>query len=446
MSFEHAILEATRLADDGRPPSPVVATVRFLSDHQVWFQLTRNPVVRSCREAAHHRRRLGTIGIPLFDELKSFLAVYHDNSGVRRTALLHCRADQELNFNKVAVALGATGPIDRLSEEDAQEFGVQYGTVHPFRALDPRTEEPLRQIFDPAVLVRGDPPYTMMTNAGALNWGIEFRPEQLISALADEGGAVSDITETRSKVPAAPVPAIGIVTGNGPDSGMTLWTLLNAEIRERLGNRFHGDLSYPPVYVRSLPVMGLSMELDHRSEHVWELLSVEIEDLCRDGARVLALACNTTQFFGPRISAIAARYDATFVSMSDATIHHLRAIGADEVAMIGIRYVAELGEWSAYRELSQLRVETVAPEVLERIHKLAYRVKREGASNGARQQLGDILRQNIRSRFVVVALTELSLLLSTQASSSRSEKILVDTLGLYAGAVADAWLARLARR
>lgn len=447
MDQRQAEEELHRLAGaDGRPPPAVIDTVRFLCDQGIWFLVSRNPVVRSCREAAHHRRRLGAVGIPLFDELKSFLAAYEDSEGTRRTAILHCRADQEVDLGRAAAALGARGDVQRLTPEDATAlFGAQYGTVHPFRILDPLTAESLRQVFDPAVLVRGDPPYTMMTNGGALTWAVEFRPAELVEALQRRGGLVAEIAEGPSRVPVDQPPAIGIVTGNGPDSGMTLWTLLNAEIRERLGHQFHGDLSYPRVYVRSLPVMGLSMELDHRSEHVWEILSKEIEDLCRDGARVLALACNTTQYFGPRISEIAARYDAEFVSMADCTVRHLASIGADEVAMIGIRYVAELGEWSAYRDLARLRVETVPPEVLERIHKLAYRVKREGPSNGARQQFGDILRQGIRSRYVVVALTELSLLLAGQ-TSSRLEKVMVDTLGLYAGAIAETWFQRMSRR
>lgn len=68
--------EIHRLADvDEGPPPAVIATVKFLCDQRIWFLLSRNPVVRSCRKRP-------TIDVDsarsasLFDELKSFLATY----------------------------------------------------------------------------------------------------------------------------------------------------------------------------------------------------------------------------------------------------------------------------------------------------------------------------------------------------------------------------------
>ncbi|KPA11812.1 hypothetical protein MHK_007983, partial [Candidatus Magnetomorum sp. HK-1] len=56
-------------------PSNVVLTIQFFEKRNIWFKLDRNQgfaEVNSCSEAAHNRSRLGTHGIPLRDELKSY--------------------------------------------------------------------------------------------------------------------------------------------------------------------------------------------------------------------------------------------------------------------------------------------------------------------------------------------------------------------------------------
>ena len=75
-----------------------------------------------------------------------------------------------------------------------------------------------------------------------------------------------------------------------------------------------------------------------------------------------------------------------------------------------------------------------------RIQELAYRVKTEGVSEPGRARLRDILNQEVSTDAVVLALTELSLLLQTQKRRGRSGKMIVDSLALYGEAIAHRYL------
>ncbi len=68
------------------------------------------------------------------------------------------------------------------------------------------------------------------------------------------------------------------------------------------------------------------------------------------------------------------------------------------------------------------------------------RVKKEGATEAGLNRLRDILSTEVDSTYVVLALTELSLLLAHQRRKSRSGKVLVDPLELYAEALACRFL------
>ena len=75
----------------------------------IWHQFSRNEPATSCQDAARKRNRLGHKGMPLWDELKSFLGEYHDAPGTRRVFLAHCRGDRKLDLEKVRHALESVG-------------------------------------------------------------------------------------------------------------------------------------------------------------------------------------------------------------------------------------------------------------------------------------------------------------------------------------------------
>lgn len=120
----------------------------------------------------------------------------------------------------------------------------------------------------------------MMTNLGHHEWAVEFEPSSMIEALKREAPEVMVAEITGDIGRDHKLPVIGIITGNGPESGMALWRHINGKVFETLDadKRMVGDLSFPRVLVHSLPDMGLSMELALRENAVWR----EIEKAVRE--------------------------------------------------------------------------------------------------------------------------------------------------------------------
>ncbi len=303
---------------------------------------------------------------------------------------------------------------------------------------------PVLQVFDRDLLTPLGVPGTVMTNAGSLIWSVEFHAEELARSL--DHAIVADVAlEDRLEPPrprwATDPTTFGIVTGNGPDSGMLLWRSLNRIVREALGEDSRGDFAMPRVLVHSLPEMGLTMELDRRHASAWPPLRSATAELCRDGADVVAIACNTTPHFGPELRRICAEYGATFLSMPEVVGAWLRRNGIERIALLGVKTVAELGPWSPYREpLAGIEVHVPDDATMARIHALAYRVKAEGPSHKGLTRLRDILHDEVRADVVVLALTELSLLLEIQRRPQRSDRLIVDTVELYARALAERYM------
>lgn len=444
--------EARSLLFEGEAsiPDAVLHTARFLAERGVWFRLARNPEAFSCRDASHKRSRLGHTGIPLWDELKSFLGRFEDSTGRQRYVVAHCRGDRRLNMERLADALGASAAPERLSEEELTRLGLRYGLVNPFETWKPFTIDgpllsfPISQVFDRELLNPVGLPWTVMTNAGSLTWAVEFDAKSLVPVLDD--ASVADIAEADPEerprpLGASKTPALAILTGNVPESGMALWQDVINHVRRMLGPDCLGDISMPSVIVHSLPALGLTMELDRRRDAIWRELRPAVEAVCKEGVQLLAIACNTTHHFTPEIREICGDYGVEFVSVAEVLADWLRAQGVNRLALIGIRFVADLGPWSAYRDpLAGFEVEVLSGRANERLEALAYQVKSEGVSEAGLSRLRDILREEVQSEHVVLALTELSLLLARQRKKGRSGKVLIDPLALYGEALACRFL------
>lgn len=420
-------------------------TASFLAERGVWYTLARNPEVRSCRDAANKRMRLGEVGIPLWDEMKSFFGECRRADGNGQYVVVHCRGDRQIDLDRVAATLGARP--ERIGADRLAQLGMAYGLVNPFEswALDGQLiTAPVLQVFDSDLLEPIGIPGTVLTNAGDLTWSVEFHARDLVDAL--DHTIVADVSVADSSEPprplwaTAPLP-IGIITGNAPESGMMLWRMVNESVRERLGRDARGDVVMPRVLVQSLPELGLTMELDQRSREVWPTLRSAAADLCRAGVRILTVACNTTPYFGPELARIAGEYGAEFVSIADVVGARLHERGIKQIALVGVKTVADLGPYSPYREpLRGIEVEVPRPAVMDQIHELAYAVKARGASQSSLSRLRDILRMGVESDVVVLALTEISLMLELQRKAQRSDRLLLDTMRLYAEDIAGRYL------
>ncbi len=425
---------------DEHIPSNVKAADNLLNRLGVWHLFSRNHEAKSCRDAANKRLRVGSIGIPLDDELKSYLGTYIDKQGNKRLAVLHCRGSDALDMGKVRYCLEIEGHFHRLEYAELQQFKLDYGLINPFQWENDDERLAVTQVFDTSTLEDKGLPGTMMTNAGEHTWAVELRCSELIAALPQKHTIVADIVRPSPQMQSASIP-IGIITGNSPESGMTLWDLINQRVQQRFGRYFHGDLTYPPVYVESLPGMGLSMELDIREQQVWEVIEPAVQRLCHNGAKIITLACNTTPYFSQHIRAICEKKGVEFISIADAVAQYLKDNEIREVSLVGLSYVLDFAKYSGFRLLKEVAdVYPLSKKGQLRIHELAYQVKKEGASESGLQQLRDILKQETTTKFVVIALTELSILLRSQKKPGRSNRVLIDALDVYATIVADHYL------
>ncbi len=428
-------------------PSCVLRVCDFLNQHGVWLRISRNHEARSCRDAARKRRRLGHEGIDLWDELKSLIGRFVNSAGCQQYVIAHCRADRQVNLARLGHAVDARELPGILQGAELNRLGLSYGLANPFLLTTTSTpvfDQPVVQVFDQELLEPGRLPDTVMTNAGDLTWAVEFDARTLIAQMED--AVVADIAVPDPKEISRPwgslkPRAIGILTGNAPESGMALWEGINRHVRFLLGPHCMGDISMPPMEIRSMPELGLTMELASRHELVWHKLRAAVEEICGMGISFLSIACHTTHYFTPQVREICDRFGVEFVSVAETLADWLRSQGVRQLALVGIRYVADLGPWSAYREpLAEFEVEALSERAKGLLDDLAYRVKKEGAKEAGLNRLRDILRTEVDSDYVVLALTELSLLLARQRQESRSGRVLVDPLELYAEALARRFL------
>lgn len=422
-------------------PPEVKKTINFFSAKKLWFNLSRNLESRSCRDAANKRNRLGHIGIPLEHELKSFFGKFTNATGKEQYVVLHCKGNQELDFEKVHKVLHSQNETQRLTLEELGDiFKMEYGLVNPFN-LDPRfLKTDVLQVFDSSLRENHRPPYTMMTNAGDVTWAIEFKAHELIDAV--EHHTVEDIIQKDNSSKQTPLrQKIGIVTGNGPESGILLWQKINGLIRQKMPPDFYGDISFPYIMVESIPDLGLSMELDLREQETWQALKTAVISLCQRGAAIICIACNTNQYFTPQIRKLTSEYKARFISIPEVVYKYIKKNQLKEFAFLGVKYVTGLDKkWSAFKDLKKFQVETLSEEVLQMIHELAFKVKQEGITGAGINKLRDLLNSVTQSKDIIIALTELSLLLENQKSKSKSGRNYIDTLELLAEAVADEYL------
>jgi aspartate/glutamate racemase/prolyl-tRNA editing enzyme YbaK/EbsC (Cys-tRNA(Pro) deacylase) len=433
MSTSSQIKKASDLLRRGEHvvPDAVRRAETFLADAGIWYRLARNSPAMGCRDAAQRRERLGHRGIPLWDELKSL--AFLDDRGL---AIAHCRGDEDFDVEALSAAFGVSD-LTAADEVTLEGLGLGYGLINPFGTWTDQTLA-VRHVFDRGLLERIGTPGTMMTNAGERTWAVEFFAPDLIKALANT--QVARITTKISDGSRPPWThdrrAVGIVTGNAPESGVALLRTTVDSVRLGLGRFNLGDISMPRIHLASIPEMGLSMELSERAEAVSCALVETVDKLCVEGCSVIAVACNTTQYFRAELERTCERYGATFLSMPEVVAEWLRAHAVSSVGLVGIRYVSDLGEWSAYREvLADFEVETPSDRDMQRIEEIAYQVKEKGPTAHGVQRLQNVLRDALSTDVIIVALTELSLLLELP-TRVRKELTLIDPLHLYGQALA----------
>lgn len=371
-------------------------------------------------------------------------AVYYGHD--RHLALFHCRSDQQFDLERIGQLLDTSRRIAKMCHDELElTLNAGYGTVNPFNA-----PPDMIQVFDKNLFQSEIPPYTMMTNGGERTWAIEFHAKDFVDKLVQDrpnSVKIESITSWDDNAkPQQARPIFGLVTGNGPDSGMALWRHLNRGVAGGLGKDFRGDLDFPQVVVRSIPEMGLSMELAPREEDTWHHLSKAIIGLCKDGCTHIALACHTTHYFTKQIRAICGD-KAQFVSMAQVAIDYIHSHQIKDLTLMGIPYVSDLGEWSAYKALRQIPARVLGKKAREPMLELGYLIKRIQNDKDRRKALNKlhhVLRAGVgdQSEHVLIALTEISVLLEhfPKQQNKIGRYYIIDPLKLYGEALAAHFL------
>ncbi|REG79354.1 aspartate/glutamate racemase family protein [Marinomonas pollencensis] len=219
---------------------------------------------------------------------------------------------------------------------------------------------------------------------------------------------------------------IGIITGSGPDAGLDLWQKVLRANKQMIGDHYRGDLDAPFVSIISEPVLGLSMELEKNDAQVWSALSDVAKELDRQ-VDYYAIACNTLNYYQSQLGALSLR--AQLVSFSEVVKQKLLADGIQKVALLGADSVTDLGEWSPYRQLTEV-AEVEIPKSDGGLHQLIYDVKTFG---GERKDIIDrfsTLVEGLEADMVLLACTELPLI------PIKSKKSLIDVTDLVANELA----------
>lgn len=441
-SLEKELGKAISLLKDSESkiPESVKNVIQFCCDRNVGFILSRNIKVFSCKDARSNRVRLGHVGIPLFDELKSIVFVGKNNMGKEVIVAAHCRGHMNISVKRLMKLCEFQSLPIILPESDLKSrFGMQFGTVNPM-LLDINSNGKIINIFDVSLTETMEQcPGTMMTNAGNHTWGIEFDPILLINSIYNsriESIAEDDKELEYYELPQSTTPkSIGIITGNGPDSGISLWKKINNYFAELLGVHFIGDISLPKVTIISLPAMGLSMELAERDDATWTVLTEAINKMQCNNVDILTLACHTTHYYTAKIREMFEYENKIFVSMPETTIDYIKREKLSDLAIIGISYVANLQEYSAYSELRKLNIEAISDKTLARFHDIGYEVKKMKDLHPVFQKFTSLLKTEIKSSNIVIALTELSILIESQ-KKHYGQKNIIDPLDIYAKEIA----------
>jgi aspartate/glutamate racemase/prolyl-tRNA editing enzyme YbaK/EbsC (Cys-tRNA(Pro) deacylase) len=429
-------------------PQSVRRCAGRLKELGVWHTFSRNSPATSCQDAARKRNRLGHQGIPLWDELKSFLGEYHDQQGTRQIFLAHCRGDRKLDLDKLRSVLQFAGEIRRVSLLNEarlwEAHHASYGTVNPIMEVGAEV-----QIFDHELHRPIGVPSTVMTNAGEHSWAVEFDPAELVLKL--RGARWADIvqpeTEDSSQLfwGVREPQTIGILTGNPCDSGLDLCDAINKHLRQLLGKNSLGDVSMPKIVIVSAPEIGISMEMDKREDPLRKALLQIVDELCAAGAKLLAHPAHTTHYFAPDIATRASEKGARFLSMVDATLTKLRSSGVTEITLLGTKYVTDFSQkWSVYADaFAGMKVHLPSPEGWKKILDLGYEVQQTGPTSLCFNWMRDLLREEVPAscKHVVLAMTEFSPILRHLKARGRQGKILIDPVDIYGEAIALEYLA-----
>ena len=216
---------------------------------------------------------------------------------------------------------------------------------------------------------------------------------------------------------------IGIITGSGPEAGIDLWSKILSNRRESRNLIYRGDLDAPAMRIRSIPTLGLSMDMDTHASHLRPLVTEAALEMAQQCA-AYTIACNTLHFFARELETVPG---GTFVSVQSVVRDELAVRNESRFALLGAKPVMSLGEWSPYSELqSEYEIETADSVLLDQ---LIYAVKSQGGASPEIAREFRAILDSLESTIVVVGCTELPLLFDHRMTTRHQ---LIDVTDLLA--------------
>jgi len=165
-------------------PINVIKTISFFEINSIGYNLSRNDDAMSCLDASSKRIRNGNIGIPLSDELKTYFGEYRTSSNTLGLVAINLAGHKRIDFEKVKNIIGATNKIKLVNKSTLNIFNLSFGKINPFiiyKIFNEKSStlehDSLITLFDNDLLSKKS---TMLTNAGELSWGIEFKASEAI--------------------------------------------------------------------------------------------------------------------------------------------------------------------------------------------------------------------------------------------------------------------------
>jgi aspartate racemase len=208
---------------------------------------------------------------------------------------------------------------------------------------------------------------------------------------------------------------IGIIAGSGPEAGIDLWSKVLGQTQKQLGNAFRGDVDAPRVVVLSEPALGLSMDLRGNEAATWDALARTVRQIAPQ-VDVFVIACNTLNWFAPQIESLLQTLpDAGQFLSFQAVLRDVLAqaeCGAEcgQIGLMAAGPGAALDAYSVYTSLhADIQFET--PDRPDDLHLLIEDVKQFGQAHTGLRPRFEAIAQRFLSKVIVLACTELPLIL-----------------------------------
>lgn len=199
---------------------------------------------------------------------------------------------------------------------------------------------------------------------------------------------------------------IGIITGSGPEAGINLWQKVLTATRHYFDEQFRGDLDAPQLALRSVPTLGLSMELGNYKAQVWQSLLDTATRIALD-AKAYTVACNTLNIFTEELRQSTPQ--SQVISYPECALAFLKKNNITHAGLLAAAPVLKLDNLSSFRFLND-----VLPLEVPRDHlacqQTIYALKKSGPTNPHLLTQVYRLIDDMEAEHVLLACTEFSML------------------------------------